>query len=160
MSLTIKNIEVIHKNRDLMSYWADLLMDEWSWSITWGWYQIALGLLCSSIIFIGMRRLKSLPAIVLVVTSYWSAFIVYCLLMGLSCVYAFGTAHASVHIVYNPMASLLLGLLFSVVQALFLNMVHHWYRVQLLCVLSVTLLGNSMAAFLAFCLNRFILVIS
>ncbi|HTM06112.1 MAG TPA: hypothetical protein VL201_02635 [Patescibacteria group bacterium] len=133
-----------------MTDWSNFVADEWRWGLTWGWYQLALGLLCSTSIFMSMRRSKSLPALILVIVSYWSAFIVYLVCMFLLSIYMIGYAQVPVHTISSSAVILCCGIFFSLLQAFFLHMAHEWYRVKLQCALWVTLLGNSIAAIIAF----------
>lgn len=137
-----------------MTDWSRFIINEWQWSITWGWYQLALGLLCSTTIFMTMRKTKSLPAIILVITSYWSAFVVYLVLMLCSSMYMINVMHKPVLIISDAVVSLCLALFFTLLQTFFLRLVHEWYRVQFQCVLWVTLAGNSLAAAITFLLTQ------
>jgi hypothetical protein len=132
-----------------MSSVTPFLIDAWSWGMTWGWYQLALGLLCSTTIFMGMLRRNSLPALMMTLVSYWSAFTVYLIFFGFSYTYIIYINHSSIQIVYGILLSLCVALLFSLTQAFFLHLIHQWYRIQLHCVLWVTLTGNICAAALA-----------
>jgi hypothetical protein len=133
-----------------MADWSSFVVDEWRWGLTWGWYQLALGVLCSTSIFMSMRRTKSLPALILVIVSYWSAFVVYLVCMLLSSIYMIGYAQVSVHTISSSAVIICCGVFFTLLQAFFLHMAHDWYRVKLQCALWVTLLGNSIAAIIAF----------
>lgn len=133
-----------------MADWSSFIVDEWQWGLTWGWYQLALGVLCSTSIFMSMRRAKSLPALILVIISYWSAFVVYLVCMLLSSVYMIGYAQVPVNIISNNAVIFCFGIFFTLLQAFFLHIAHQWYRVKLQCVLGVTLAGNSIAAIIAF----------
>lgn len=133
-----------------MADWSSFIVDEWQWGLTWGWYQLTLGVFCSISIFMSMRRAKSLPALILVIISYWSAFVVYLVCMLLSSIYMIGYAQVPVNIIVNTVVILCFGVLCTLLQAFFLHITHHWYRVKLQCVLGVTLAGNSIAAIIAF----------
>jgi hypothetical protein len=137
-----------------MADWSSFITQEWQWSITWGWYQLALGLLCSTTIFMSMRKTKSLPAIILVITSYWSAFIVYLVLMFCSSLYMINIMQKPVLIISSAPMPLILGIFFTLLQIFFVHLVHEWYRVHFQCVLWVTLVGNSMAAAITFLLTQ------
>src|SRR5438105_10038254 len=132
-----------------MSSFTPFLIDAWSWGMTWGWYQLALGLLCSTTIFMGMLRRNSLPALMMTLVSYWSAFTVYLLFFFFSYTYVIHINQFSIHIVYGTVLSIIVALLFSLTQAFFLHLIHQWYRIRLQCVLWVTLVGNIFAAALS-----------
>jgi len=133
-----------------MSHWFEFLVEEWLWSITWGWYQLAFGLICSTIIFIIHRRLKSLPALIVVAASYWSAFVLYLLcVMAFSC-YIIYSGQYSLDIKSSFHSIILLAIVFTLLQILFLRIVHAWYRIKFGCVLWVTCMGNGIAAIVTF----------
>lgn len=133
-----------------MADWSSFIVHEWQWGLTWGWYQLALGVFCSIGIFMGMRRTKSLPVLILVIISYWSAFVVYLVGMLLLSIYMIGFAQIPITIIANGAVILCSGILFTLLQAFFLRITHHWYKVKLQCVLSVTLAGNSIATMITF----------
>lgn len=133
-----------------MGDWSSFIIHEWQWALTWGWYQLALGVFCSIGIFMSMRRAKSLPALILVVISYWSTFVVYLIFMLLLSVYMIKIAQVPVNIIANGAVILCSGMLFSFLQAFFLHITHQLYRVKLQCALGVTLAGNSVATIITF----------
>lgn len=133
-----------------MGDWSSFIVREWQWALTWGWYQLALGVFCSIGIFMSMRRTKSLSALILVVISYWSTFVVYLVCMFLLSIYMIKCAQIPVTIIASGGVIVCSGILFSLMQAFFLHVAHQWYRVKLQCALSVTLAGNSIAAIITF----------
>lgn len=132
------------------------LRDEWLWSMTWGWYQISFGLLCTWFLFVYTNRLKSLPALLLTATSYWSAFVIYTLFILL-------ISHVIIQIDYVPgqtvinsmHVSFFLGIIFTILQTFFFQITNQWYHLKMKQVIAITFLGNSIAAFFVTYCMRF-----
>lgn len=137
---------------------VSFLRDEWLWSMTWGWYQISLGLLFTWILLMYHSRMKSLPALILTVTSYWSAFVIYTLFIIVGLSQLIKTEHMPVQVVNNLTISLGLAFIFTLIQAFFFKIINRWYRLKLTRVIWVTLLGNIFAALTATYFMRFALI--
>lgn len=131
-----------------MSTVLTFIKNEWLWSLTWGWYQSALGLFFTTVLFVMIRKIKSLPTLLLIVTSYWSAFVVYLLLVIFSCCYLYAINSSLIYVAvdHSPWTALLLGLFFTLLQSCFLHLAHQKYRIKLTNVISITVVGNGTAA--------------
>ena len=138
-----------------MTNWYFFAINQWSWSLTWGWYQLALGLICSVTIFMVMRKLKSLPALILLITSYWSAFIVYFACVGLLSLYMIYVEQVAIDIVPGITVASIVALFFTGIQGIFLKIVHSIYRVKLTCALWVTFVANGIAAVTTYLLTLY-----
>src|SRR5438477_5897770 len=103
-------------------------VDELLWMMTWGWYQLALGLIITWFMFILMGRMRLMHALFLTVGSYAFAIVVYfgfvtCLLINF---FQWKFLGGGVPNVYNPLdASLLLGGILSVMQGLFYCIINY-----------------------------------
>ena len=49
----------------------------WLWDMTWGWYQVSLAFIFMWIFIVFMGRMKSGPALLLILSSYVVSFAVY-----------------------------------------------------------------------------------
>jgi uncharacterized membrane protein YvlD (DUF360 family) len=65
-----------------------------------------------------------------------------------------GYAQIPVYTISSCTVILCCGIFFSLLQAFFLHIAHEWYRVKLQCALWVTLLGNTIAAIIAFLITH------
>ncbi|HMK32375.1 MAG TPA: hypothetical protein VK431_01995, partial [Nitrosopumilaceae archaeon] len=71
MIVAIIIIDIFYGGRNtMMMRCVTFLVDELLWMMTWGWYQIALGIVFSWFIFILMGRMRLLQALLLVISSY------------------------------------------------------------------------------------------
>jgi hypothetical protein len=83
---------------------------------------------------------------ILLITSYWSAFIMYLTCVGLLSLYMIYIAHATIEIKPEITVACLLAVFFTVLQGIALRIVHNMYRVRLQCAIWVTFVANSIAA--------------
>lgn len=115
--------------------------------MTWGWYQITLGLLLTWFLFMYQCRMKSLPALILTVTSYWAAFVVYTLFVVLILGRFISTDQIPVRLIANHyVVSTGLALIFSSIQSVFFLMLNRWYNKSIKHIVGVIFSGNIAAA--------------
>lgn len=131
------------------------LRDEWLWSMTWGWYQISLGLLCTWFLFMYQCRIKSLPSLILTVASYWVAFVLYTVLVVGVLGSLIATDQMPERILYNYyMVSIGLAIIFSTLQSIFFVCINRWYHKRSNQIVKVIFAGNIVAAIIATYLMR------
>lgn len=127
-------------------------VDELLWMMTWGWYQLTLGLVFSWFIFILMGRMRFLHALVLTVSSYAFAIVTYfgfvsCLLINF---FQWKFIGGSAPNVYNALdASLILGGILSVFQGLFYCIINYWRPFFITHFFVLSLVSNLLAALCA-----------
>jgi hypothetical protein len=133
-------------------------LDGWLWSMTWGWYQLSLGLLFTWLLLIYISRIKSLPALILTITSYWSAFAVYTLFVALISTYIVQGDYVPEKAIGSTMIAVTLAIVFTLLQGVFFQLINQWYHLNFWQVLSITFIGNSMAALFVTYFMQFTLV--
>jgi hypothetical protein len=124
-------------------------VDELLWMMTWGSYQLTLGLIFSWFFFMLMGRLRMLPALFLIVGSYAFAIVVYFAFVSILLINFFqwkfvggGTPD-----VYNALdASLILGGILSVLQCLFYLIINIWRPFPVVHFFILSLISNLLAA--------------
>jgi hypothetical protein len=124
-------------------------VDELLWMMTWGSYQLTLGLIFSWFFFMLMGRLRMLPALFLIVGSYAFAIVVYFAFVSILLINFFqwkfvggGTPN-----VYNALdASLILGGILSVLQFLFYLIINIWRSFPVVHFFILSLISNLLAA--------------
>lgn len=127
-------------------------VDELLWMMTWGWYQLALGLVFSWFMFILMGRMRLLQALFLTIGSYAFAIVTYfafvsCLLINF---FQWKFIGGGVPNVYNPLdASLMLGGILSVFQGLFYCIINYWRPFFVTHFFVLSLASNLLAALCA-----------
>ncbi len=129
------------------------LLDKWLWSVTWGWNQIILGLILMwmSLVFFG--RKGSVAALILTISSFLFAFVVYSALIVGIFIYLFEwkfVALTEEYVVLNVLsASVWLGIIYSILQGIFFFILSKWYRLVLLRIFFITIFSNISSALLA-----------
>jgi hypothetical protein len=127
-------------------------VDELLWMMTWGWYQLTLGLIFTWFIFILMGRMRLMHALFLTVGSYAFAIVTYfgftaCLLINF---FQWKFIGGGAPNVYNPLdASLILGGILSVLQGLFYCIINYWRPFFVTHFFVLSLISNLLAAFCA-----------
>ena len=124
-------------------------VDELLWMMTWGSYQLTLGLIFSWFFFMLMGRLRMLPALFLIVGSYAFAIVVYFAFVSMLLINFFqwkfvggGTPD-----VYNALdASLILGGILSVLQWMFYMIINIWRPFPVVHFFILSLISNLLAA--------------
>jgi len=127
-------------------------VDELLWMMTWGWYQLTLGLIFTWFMFILMGRMRLMPALFLTVGSYAFAIVTYFVFVSCLLIHFFqwkfiggGTPN-----VYNPLdASLILGGILSLLQCLFYCIINYWRPFFVTHFFILSLVSNLLAAFCA-----------
>jgi hypothetical protein len=138
---------------------VNFCIDELLWMLSWGWYQLALGICFMWFLYIFIGRMKIIPALILTLGAYAFAIVVYfSFVAGLFVNYlqwrfvAGGVPH-----VFGPLyASLFLGLIYSVLQLLFYCIISYWRNVFVARLFVFSLLSNIAAALVASCFIKVI----
>ena len=124
-------------------------VDELLWMMTWGSYQLTLGLIFSWFFFMLMGRLRMLPALFLVVGSYAFSIVVYFAFVSILLINFFEWKFigGSTPNVYNALdASLILGGILSVLQCLFYLIISIWRTFPVVHFFILSLVSNLLAA--------------
>jgi len=125
------------------------LVDELLWMITWGSYQLTLGIIFTWFMFILMGRLRLFSAFVLTFGSYAFAIVTYfifvsCLLINF---FHWEFIGGGIPTVYNPLdASLILGGILSVLQLFFYMIINYWRPFPVVHFFVLSLICNLAAA--------------
>lgn len=132
---------------------GDFLFDKWLWSVTWGWNQIILGLILMwmSLVFFGRKR--SVAALILTISAFLFAFVVYSVLIVGIFIYLFEwkfVALTEEYVVLNVLsASVCLGMIYSSLQGIFFFILSKWYRLVFLRIFLITIFSNIISALFA-----------
>ncbi len=132
---------------------GDFLLDKWLWSVTWGWNQIILCLILMwmSLVFFG--RKGSVAALILTISSFLFAFVVYSALIVGIFIYLFEwkfVALTEEYVVLNVLSvSVWLGIIYSILQGIFFLILSKLYRLALLRILLITIFSNISSALIA-----------
>jgi hypothetical protein len=124
-------------------------VDELLWMMTWGSYQLTLGLIFSWFFFMLMGRLRMLPALFLTVGSYAFAILVYFVFVAILLINFFELKFlgGSMPSVYNALdAALILGGILSVLQCLFFAIISYWRPFPVVHFFILALISNLLAA--------------
>src|SRR5439155_14702800 len=109
-----------------------------------GWYQISLGLLFTWILLIYLGHMRSLPALILTITSYWSAFVVYTLFIVLVSTYMVQGNYVTERAMSSTVIAGILAFTFTLLQGLFFQLINQWYHLNFWQLFFITFVGNSM----------------
>lgn len=124
-------------------------VDELLWMMTWGSYQLTLGIIFTWFMFILMGRLRLFAALLLTLGSYGFAIITYFLFVSCLLIQFFQWKFigGSAPNVYNPLdASLILGGILSVLQLFFYLIIHYWRPFPVVHFFVLSLISNLAAA--------------
>lgn len=124
-------------------------VDELLWLMTWGWYQLALGVVFTWFIFILMGRMKLLPALLLTIGSYAFAIFGYfifvsCLLINFFQWKFLAGGQPDVYSVVN--ASLILACIVSLFQCLSYCLIKYNRPFYVMYFFVLSLISNVLAA--------------
>ncbi len=132
----------------------NFILDMWLWNMTWGWYQVSLALIFMWIFIVFMGRMKSGPALLLILGSYVAAFAVYSLFVIGVLIYWLQwewvvdsiTAYVPVNVL---VASFYLGAIYTFLQSLFFVMLKEKYCIVFPMIFIVIAVSNGLGALLA-----------
>ncbi len=131
---------------------VSFFVDELLWMMTWGWYQLALGLVFTWFMFILLGRMRLMPALILTIGSYAFAIATYfgvvsCLLINF---FQWKFIGGGAPDVYNALdASLLLGGILAVMQCIFYCIINYWRPFFVIHFFILSLMSNLLAALCA-----------
>jgi len=139
---------------DLLRSVVNFSLDMWLWNMTWGWYQVSLAFIFMWIFIVFMGRMKSGPALLLILSSYVVSFAVYSLFIIGVLIYwlqwEWVVDSVNVYVPINVLvASLYLGALYTALQTLFFVMLKEKYCIVFPMIFIVTAASNSLGALLA-----------
>ncbi len=141
------------KGTRMLKLLGDFLLDEWLWNMTWGWHQIVLSLIFMWMLLVFIGWMRSIPALLLTITSYLFAYLVFSGFVVGTVIYFFEWKYITQATEYVPLnvmsASIWLGVIYSMLQGSFFFIVNKWYRLALVRVLLITVMSNIGAALLA-----------
>lgn len=131
---------------------VNFCIDELLWMLAWGWYQLALGILLTWLAYVFCGKIRALPAFILALGAYgFSVFFYFSFVAGLFVHYfQLSFVAGSMPHVYSPLyASLLLGIIYSVLQLFFYCIINYWRKLSVMYFFVLSLLCNICAALLA-----------
>ena len=124
-------------------------VDELLWMMTWGSYQLTLGIIFTWFMFILMARMRLFPALLLTLGSYAFAILTYFIFVSCLLIHFFQWKFigGGVPNVYNPLdASLILGGILSVLQLVFYLIINYWRPFPVVHFFVLSLISNLVAA--------------
>ncbi len=124
-------------------------VDELLWMMTWGSYQLTLGLIFSWFFFMLMGRLRMLPALFLTIGSYAFSIVLYFVFVSVLLINFFEWKFigGGMPSVYNALdAALILGGILSVLQCLFFAIISFWRQFPVVHFFILSLISNLLAA--------------
>jgi hypothetical protein len=136
----------------MMMRLVTFLVDELLWMISWGWYQLSLGLIFSWMLLVFIGRMRTIPAIFLTVGSYAFAIVVYFIIVAGFFINFFRwefIAGNAPNVLAPLDASLALGGIYAVLQCIFYCIINHWCRLYVVRLFVLSLMSNLAAAFFA-----------
>ena len=135
----------------MITHIIDFLVNELLWSLTWGKFQISLSFIVSWMLFVFIGKLRTLPAIILTVTSYLFAILVYTAFVAVLFVNFFKWRYVEGggYVVTPLYASVSLGVIYALLQGLFYLIVSYRYRFSVIQFFSLSLVSNILSALIA-----------
>lgn len=129
----------------------DFLINELLWSLTWGKFQVSLSFILSWMLFVFIGKLRTLPAIVVTITSYLFAILTYTAFVAMLFVNFFKWRYieGGSYVASPVHASLSLGIIYSVLQGLFYLIISKRYRFSALLFFFLSLVSNIVSALIA-----------
>ncbi len=137
-----------------MVYGARFFVDELLWMLSWGWYQLIFGIIFMWSLHMMIRRMKTVSALVLTISSYAFSMFVYVMCVAGIFINYFQWEFIAERTpqVYNPLyASFFLGLIYSFLQLLFYFLLSFWRNTPVVRLFIISLLSNIAAALIASC---------
>lgn len=131
---------------------VNFCIDELLWMLAWGWYQLALGILLTWLAYIFCGKIRMLPAFILALGAYgFSIFFYFSFVAGLFIHYfQLSFVGGDMPHVYSPLqASLILGIIYSVLQLFFYSIINCWRTFPVMYFFLLSLICNICAALLA-----------
>ena len=133
----------------MLMHGVTFFVDELLWLMTWGWYQLALGVVFTWFMFVLMGRMKLLSALLLTIGSYAFAIFVYfifvtCILINFFQWKFLAGGQPNVYGAFN--ASLILACILSVFQCLFYYLINYRRRFYVIYFFILSLISNILAA--------------
>lgn len=131
---------------------AQLLISEWIWSLTWGFYHNFINILFMLFLLKLFLGIRIIPAVLLSCCSqltaflFFNLFVISILVLGFGIEYDVITGWSSIPNQFY--ASFYLGLIYAVLQNLFFLLLNTYYKVHLSWVFIITLISNSLTVLL------------
>jgi len=134
---------------------AYFFLDTWIWGMTWGMYHIPVNIIVMPLLLKFVGKIKFMPSILMAVFSTLFASILYAVLI-LFLVYVIklpviqpASFDAAVHI-NVLLASISLGIMYSVFQSLFFIMLNKFYPVDTRFTTMIVLVSNTITALIIY----------
>lgn len=130
-----------------------ILIDELLWILTWGWWQLAMSIISTWVLFVFIGRVKTIRALLLTTASYSFAIIIYFLfVIGLFITYfqwQFVPGNAP-SVLNPPTASCILGIIYSLLQTLFFCIIQKgWGHISIFRFALLSFMSNMTSAFIS-----------
>jgi len=136
----------------MVTHVADFILSAWIFSITYDWFHILINTFMLCILFRLILRMSLSRAILLSFSAHFFAFMLY-LLLGIGLIaYRFTSEDMTEAIATNDplFASLYLGIVYAVLQSLFLIPLHVTSEDSTWKLLAVTWVSNILSALLSY----------
>jgi len=125
---------------------GQLLVSEWIWSITWGFYHSFINVLIMLVLFKLFLGIRIVPAVLLSFFSQLTSFLFFNLFVIVVLIFGFGIEFSlDVGWPYIPdqfYATLYLGLIYALLQTGFFVILNHYYKVHVSWVIALTFMSN------------------
>ena len=131
----------------LMMYtWAQFILSEWIWSVTWDMYHIPFNIIVMILLFKFFLRIDMVRAVCMAMFSQFFAFLLFslCALMAMNLI-GVGGGPESYTVVPKPLyATLLLGLVYAVLQIIFFACTRLRYQVAFSTLVALVIISNNL----------------
>ncbi len=138
---------------NIITIFGDFLLDTWLWNMTWGWNQLSLAFVFMWILVVFIGRLKSVPALILTISSYCFAFVSFSIVVIGVVIYFFQWEYVAKTTDFTPInvlhASISLAVVYTILQSIFYFAINRWYNIAHPWVFIVIITSNAIAAALA-----------
>ena len=137
---------------------SNFLISEWLWSVTWNWYHLPF---CIVFMYIGFKWFlgynSTLSALISLGSNAYAGVMLTALVVGVFA-YVFNIRYEpknmyAINAVAQPFqACLYLGIIYTMLQIIFLSIVRIFYSFKLFRSLLIMFVSNIVASFVAYCL--------
>lgn len=132
---------------------GDFLFDTWIWNLTWGWNQVILSLVIMWMLAVFVGRYKSVPALLMTVSSYFFSFILFSAFVIFVVIYLFKWKYVSQTSGYVPInvwaATFSLAAIYSFFQSIFYLLICRWTHMKESWLFIITIIANCIGAIFA-----------
>jgi hypothetical protein len=130
----------------LLNTCAQFILSEWIWSVTWDMYHIPFNIIVMLLLLKFFLRIDMVYAVCMAIFSQFFAFFVFSICsLGAMYLIGVGGGPESYTVVPKPLhATLLLGMLYSVLQIMFFAWRHSRYKVSFSTLVALVIMSNNL----------------